>query len=207
MGTRREQKKTAILDASARVFARKGYAGTVMKDIAVEAGIGKGTIYEYFPSKEDLFFAVFEWYVDHMDQQAHIQISGLVGSTAEKLYMLTRSMMKAGMETRDIFSLSMEFWAASASSPRRDRFRHAMRDVYVRFRKIFNTLLREGMERGEFHADLPVEAISAVLVGSCDSLFLQMWFDETFDPESTACRFMTTFLRGISTEGHFTPVE
>jgi len=49
-----DKKKTTIFNASIRVFARKGYHGATMEEIAAVAGIGKGSIYRYFKSKEDL---------------------------------------------------------------------------------------------------------------------------------------------------------
>src|SRR5215468_1515560 len=52
-------RRRAILEAARSVFARQGYAGTVVEDIAAHAGIGKGTLYLYFPSKEQIFLAAF----------------------------------------------------------------------------------------------------------------------------------------------------
>jgi AcrR family transcriptional regulator len=52
-----EQRRSAILHAARTVFARKGYENTVVEDIAGEAGIGKGTLYLYFPSKEQVYLA------------------------------------------------------------------------------------------------------------------------------------------------------
>jgi TetR/AcrR family fatty acid metabolism transcriptional regulator len=51
------QRRDAILEAARTVFARQGYANTVVDDIAVQAGIGKGTLYLYFPSKEQIYLA------------------------------------------------------------------------------------------------------------------------------------------------------
>lgn len=51
------RKRDAILDAARAVFSRDGYAASSVDDVAVEAGIGKGTIYLYFKSKEDLYLA------------------------------------------------------------------------------------------------------------------------------------------------------
>ncbi len=48
-------KAGAILEAAVRVLARRGFDATKIEEIAREAGIGKGTVYEYFDSKEDLF--------------------------------------------------------------------------------------------------------------------------------------------------------
>lgn len=50
-------KERQILDGAAMVFARDGYEGASMSRIASEAGVSKGTLYNYFPSKADLFRA------------------------------------------------------------------------------------------------------------------------------------------------------
>jgi len=47
-----------ILEAAKIEFAKKGFHGTLVSDIADRAGVGKGTIYRYFPSKEDLFGSI-----------------------------------------------------------------------------------------------------------------------------------------------------
>ncbi len=52
-----EAKQRAILDASASVFARKPFHAVLIDEIASDAGIGKGTIYRYFETKDDLYFA------------------------------------------------------------------------------------------------------------------------------------------------------
>jgi AcrR family transcriptional regulator len=52
-----EQRRCSILQSARAVFARQGYADTVVEDIAIQAGIGKGTLYLYFPSKEQIYLA------------------------------------------------------------------------------------------------------------------------------------------------------
>jgi AcrR family transcriptional regulator len=52
-----EKRRCAILQAARAVFARQGYASTVVDDIAAQAGIAKGTVYLYFPSKEQIYLA------------------------------------------------------------------------------------------------------------------------------------------------------
>jgi AcrR family transcriptional regulator len=53
-----KDKRQMILDIAARIFSRYGYGKTSLDDIATEAKIAKGTIYYYFPSKEELFINV-----------------------------------------------------------------------------------------------------------------------------------------------------
>jgi AcrR family transcriptional regulator len=52
-----ERKYGAILDAARAVFSREGYVASSVEDVAAEAGIGKGTVYLYFKSKEELYVA------------------------------------------------------------------------------------------------------------------------------------------------------
>ncbi len=53
-------KRAQILDGAKRVFSQTGFDGASMNDITREAGVSKGTVYVYFPSKEDLFEAMVE---------------------------------------------------------------------------------------------------------------------------------------------------
>ena len=56
----RAARQTRILRAAVACFARQGYYGTTMGDIAAEAGIAKGAAYVYFPSKEAIFVALYD---------------------------------------------------------------------------------------------------------------------------------------------------
>lgn len=55
-----ERRTEEILDAAFRVFSIKGYHNSTVDDIAQEAGISKGTCYQYFEGKEDIFIATME---------------------------------------------------------------------------------------------------------------------------------------------------
>ncbi|MFC1516491.1 TetR/AcrR family transcriptional regulator [Thermodesulfobacteriota bacterium] len=193
----KEKKRKQITRAAAEVFAEKGYAGTVMAEIAVRAGIGKGTIYEYFKSKEDLFFAVFEWYMELSGAAATVGISSLGGPASTRLVALSDALMHTWSEMMDVYSLVMEFWAASASSQMRQRFKASFKKAYEDFRHIVSALIREGIERREFRSDVDPESVAAALVGTWDALFLQAWFDEEFDLFTSAKNFMTVVINGM----------
>lgn len=65
----REAKRQAILAAAIAVFAEKGYHSTKMADIAQKAEMGKGTLYEYFRTKEELPKSIFGLMVKEFDQR------------------------------------------------------------------------------------------------------------------------------------------
>jgi len=194
----REEKRVLIIQAAARVFAQKGYSGTSIADIASRAEIGKGTIYEYFKSKEDLFFAVFEWFARMSWSEGKIGVAAIGGPASVRLEALSDSIMRSWTEMKEIYSLVMEFWAASASLQIRERFKESFKIAYQNFRSIVSGLIREGMDRGEFAGEVDPEAVAASLVGTWDALLLQAWFDDDFDPIMAARKYITVLIRGMA---------
>jgi AcrR family transcriptional regulator len=61
--------REAILDAIERLLARYGYKKTTMEDLAKEAGIGKGTIYLYFPSKQEVALCSIDRVVERVQER------------------------------------------------------------------------------------------------------------------------------------------
>ena len=194
----RNDKNKRIIDAAVMVFAQKGYASATIADIAARAEIGKGTIYEYFASKEDLFFAVFEWFKIQTRDAAKVNIAVLGGSASKRLEALSDSFMGRWLEIKDVFTLTMEFWAASSSSQMQDRFKANFRNTYQEFRDIVKSLIQEGIERGEFRSDINPDSVAAALVGAWDALFLQAWFEDDFDPVTIAREFLSIIIKGLS---------
>ena len=194
----KHEKTTQIITAAARVFSKNGFSNTVMVDIALEAGIGKGTIYEYFKSKEDLFFAVFEWFSKKIEKTKSVGVSKLGGTASERLKTLNDSLMNSWFETKDLFTLVMEFWSASSSSVLRERFKNAFHSMYKEYRYYVASLLQDGVEHKEFRNDININSVAAGLVGTWDAIFLQAWFDESFDPITTSRDFLDVLLKGLA---------
>ncbi len=69
------QRKNDILSSASRLFALNGYAGTDVDSVAAKMDISKGTIYRYFASKRELFFAA----VDHEIQRLKTRVSEIHG--------------------------------------------------------------------------------------------------------------------------------
>ncbi len=65
---RRAQKRALILDAAVELFAANGYADCDMDCVATKAGVAKGTLYLYFPGKQELFFACVDRGMQEMTQ-------------------------------------------------------------------------------------------------------------------------------------------
>ena len=193
----RKAKKSVILQAAAAVFAEQGYQAATMDGVAERAGIGKGTVYEYFRSKQDLFFAVFDDYIASMEAGARHSAAVPGGTASEQIQQAMHAVLAMGMEARDLFPLVFEFWAASASPDRQKRVARMFRENYARFRELIAELIRSGQRAGEFDRRANAASIAAVLVGALDGLFLQAWFDPTLDPVPIGDEFVAVVLRGL----------
>ena len=64
---RGENRRSAILHAACKEFSEKGFAGAKIEEIARQVGIGKSTVYEYFPSKTDLLEQAADWMIGRVD--------------------------------------------------------------------------------------------------------------------------------------------
>ncbi len=67
-------KRKRILEVAGRLFARYGFADTRMDDVAEEAGLGKGTVYRYFGSKEGLFVEVIRHGLEELRRTIHARV-------------------------------------------------------------------------------------------------------------------------------------
>src|SRR5580704_7432277 len=85
---RKDARPGEIITAALASFAERGYAATKLEDVATAAGISKGTIYLYFPTKEDLFRAVVRQAVLPNLEVAEGQFAAHTGSCADLLRLL-----------------------------------------------------------------------------------------------------------------------
>ncbi|HPF09440.1 MAG TPA: TetR/AcrR family transcriptional regulator [Candidatus Cloacimonadota bacterium] len=87
------EKKQIILDIATRIFSRYGYAKTSLDEIAQDAKIAKGTIYYYFPSKEDLFLNVVKAQAQQFVQEMHGSLSKVHGFENKLRYFMQAPMI------------------------------------------------------------------------------------------------------------------
>jgi AcrR family transcriptional regulator len=76
---RREMTRRHLLEAAATVFARDGFHGASLDDVAATAGFTKGAVYSNFASKEDLFLAVFDDRLERQDEEIRRVLDETVG--------------------------------------------------------------------------------------------------------------------------------
>jgi AcrR family transcriptional regulator len=100
----REARREAILDAAARVFARKGFHAATLDEIAVEAELAKGTLYNYYEDKQDLFTSLIargHRYFEELLNDLNTQDKSL----RELLVLILSAALRGMMEQRYIYRL------------------------------------------------------------------------------------------------------
>ena len=193
-------KRQILVEAAAEVFAKQGFAKTRVADISECAGVGKGTVYEYFSSKEELFFAVFEWIKDEIRSRVDAVVDDATPAR-EVLTAIFRTSADIITEHREIFSMNLEFWAASRGSAFEDRFSAACRSMYHEYRTLTAEVIRRGQRDGEFRSDLEADRIAVLVVSALDGLGVQCWFDESVDAGQAAEAFAQALCGGLCVEG------
>jgi AcrR family transcriptional regulator len=202
MALREEKKKkmeTAILKAALEVFAKKGYGAAKIAEIAGAANVGKGTIYGYHRSKEDLFFAVFLWYAEELARSSMVDAAALKGNAEDRLKAILDGIIDGFLSQIDTFAVFFDFWAAAGNPDMRDQFRQALLGMYDHLRTIISTLIKEGQKTGVFAGDGDAFFLAAGLVGSLDGMMLQAWMDRDFDIKAASTQFYETLISGMRT--------
>lgn len=193
----RKAKRLLLVEAAAAQFARNGYDATGMDDVAAAAGVSKGSLYDYFKNKEDLFYAVFEW-CDHQTMLASLAEMKTHGSATEQMIGFAEAAVSALTARVELYPVTLEIWSAAAKAGTRKRFSKAMRALYVRYREQVEMLLRFAQANGEIKADTDIPAVAGLLVGAVDGLMLQYWLDRSIDPKSWMRSFLSALFEGLS---------
>ncbi|MBQ9931708.1 MAG: TetR/AcrR family transcriptional regulator [Firmicutes bacterium] len=163
----RAAKKELILTKAYELFCEKGYTDTKIIEIAEAAGIGKGTVYEYFGSKEDIFFDIFDRYVTQHYYKNLQPLLESAGDTKEKILRYVH--------------FEMEFMSAVGNG--KNHLSRFMSDhtlfqdgrlceaigQFMKFRtKTLHDILAEGIRSGEF-IQMDPELATAAIAGAINT--------------------------------------
>jgi AcrR family transcriptional regulator len=117
---KKAQTRAKLLEAAAAVFARKGFNGASLDDVAEEAGLTKGAVYSNFDSKDDLIEALLEERLD-APQLGIATVVDPAAPPAEQAQQAASLMMSMAEQNRDMYLLGVEFWTYLARNPERRR--------------------------------------------------------------------------------------
>jgi AcrR family transcriptional regulator len=174
LGTSRAQ----LLEAAARVFARSGYHGAAMSEIAAEAGFSKGALYWNFASKEDLFFAL----LDELDEQlrALITVAAAVPVEQDIADELSRDLSAVLESGRDVVRLFHEYSALAVRDPK-VAARYAERNARLRAELASSSRARH--EALGIPLAIPAEHLATATIALVDGLSMQQLTEPDAVPE------------------------
>ncbi len=164
-------RKGEILAAAEAVFAACGYAATTMEAVAAKAGIAKGSVYNYFQSKEALFEQVFTKAVSLLEADALGILSEPI-SASERLSRFLDYRCERLEDCSHIGRLVLEFWATAARE-QQGALATTLREIFTRWRGRITEVLVEGVDNGEFTLQFDPPFVAALLLGLLDGIELE----------------------------------
>ena len=142
----------AIRGAALDLFAQKGFSATRLDDVAAAAGVAKGTIYLYFPSKQDLLEAIVASTIGATLTQVEQAVAASAAPASELLRLMGRAMARGVQdpERRQVLHLVL---SEGARFPRIAQFYH--REIISRGMRLIRAIIAKGLGSGEFVSDEP----------------------------------------------------
>lgn len=157
---RRDTRAAEILEAGFREFAEKGFLSARLEDVAQRAGVAKGTVYLYYPSKEALFEAAVRSRILPVVGEASRIAQARETPTIEILRLIVRAMY-ARLADPDVRTLMRIMIAEGQRFPALIRFYHG--EVLSRLTSVLGLIIQQAVERGEIDGGA-MTAVPEVLV-------------------------------------------
>jgi AcrR family transcriptional regulator len=161
----RERKRQAILDAAAAEIAQHGYDRANINTIAERAGIGRGTIYLYFASKDDVLMVLLDAIGSMIDEAVAACVAAQL-PWRERIYQLAHASADLAREHHDFFRVHL----SALHGVNRDIGAPVARWLHTSVARLA-AALEAGMARGEL-ATLPPTTTAAYILSALESLAL-----------------------------------
>jgi phosphoribosylaminoimidazole-succinocarboxamide synthase len=191
---RRAETRERLLEAAARVFARDGYAGASVEDVAGEAGFSTGALYSNFDGKEDLFLALLAHTVERVSRRVADAIAERP-TVEERARLGAAEWMRFLEREPEQVLLFVEFWAYAVRDPDvRGRFAAA----YAEPRAATARLIDESARALGLRPTLPAEQLATAVDALADGLALQRLVDPSSVPENLFGDVLSLLLAGAS---------
>ena len=194
---RKEARPAEILDAALACFAERGFAATRLDDVAKRAGVTKGTLYLYFPNKEELFKEVVR--------------QAVVANIARGEELVAESSAPAPA----LLEAVIRHWALAVPTPASaipklvfaeagnfpDLARFYIEEAVDRGRELIRGVIRKGIARGEF---APVDVEATVFCVISPMVMMMLWrhsfspHDRPLDDKAVVDTHLQLLLRGLA---------
>jgi AcrR family transcriptional regulator len=165
--------RKSILDVSLALFSKNGYDATSVAEICQDAGVSKGAFYHHFPSKQELFLALMETWLETVD--GFFQMTGKTAVTIpqalEDMAAISGGLFDA---LEGGFPILLEFWTQAS---RNQAVWERAVSPYQRYLDYFTGVLQTGIDEGSFNPSINTEHAARILTSMVMGLLLQAAFD------------------------------
>ncbi len=190
---RRSERRQRIIEAAARLFAELGFAGCEMERVAADLGIAKGTLYLYFPGKQDLFFAC----VDLGMQQMQAAVHAAAESVTEPFDIISRA-IRAYLAFFDEHPHYVELLIQE-----RANFKNRKRPTYFEYRdanrgpwrELYTGLVAAGKLRDDIPIERMLDTLGNLLYGT---MFTNLFIGRTGSLDDQFNAILEIAMRGIT---------
>ena len=190
-----EEKRKLILDAAVRVFARSGYHGSRVGDIAEEAGVAHGLLYHYFSSKEQVLQTVFrENWGELLERFRAVEASD--ESAGQKLEGIAKILLRTWRNDPDLVTVMVR---EVARSPQLQAQVEEVREAFT----IVQRVIEQGQADGTFRRDVDARLASWVVYGGLEEVLTGWVLGQLPDGDEAVARAERTAIdlavRGLTT--------
>jgi AcrR family transcriptional regulator len=187
MQQRSEETRTKIMEAAIKLFSNYGYNKASVDDICAEAGISKGAFYHHFKSKQGLFLALLDGWLQTIGRA----IEASRDMTAPETFSRMTEAFPYIFETAgNGLPMFLEFWLQAS---RDKKIWEASIAPYRRYHKDFTSLIKKGVDEGSF-VEVDPELASRMIVSTAMGLLLQSLLDPKGADWEKVARDSTTML-------------
>ncbi len=201
---KRERRKNArpgeLLDAALQLFVEKGFAATRSEEVAARAGVSKGTLFLYFPSKDELLKAVIVENLSGRFTEWNAEFEAFEGSTPDMLRRCMHTWWERVGST-PVSGITKLMMTEGRNFPELAEF--YQRQVVEPGHTLLRRILQRGVDRGEFAA---IDVSHAIYLILAPMVFLMLWRHsanacvdpgQVFDPEKFIALQLDTVLHGL----------
>jgi TetR/AcrR family fatty acid metabolism transcriptional regulator len=170
---RSQDKRTIILDAALRTFVKRGYSETTVAEIASEAAVAEGTLYNYFQNKEDLLLALFDEKWGGIIDEIKKKISRLddPNDKLKAVFSLVVRMFKKNRHLAELFMVDVKQSSIFLTNYTINRI--------VQFLDLIEEILEEGKRKGIYRKDLDSRVAKMVIFGAAQGILLSWVLSES----------------------------
>ncbi len=190
----RANTRERLLAAARSAFARSGFHGASVDEIASEAGFSTGALYSNFDGKEDLFLVLMEREIEEHAREI-AEAVGARDSMAEKATGGARQWMTMIDREPELLLLFMEFWAYGVRDP---RMRPKVAERFAQMRQVITKLIADGVREFDLELDIPAEQLALVIDALADGIARQKLADPDAVPDDLMGKVLALLLSAAS---------